>query len=330
MRVRLISGADPGRYAGALVVVAVVYYLVGRIGLELAYLDGAVAALWPPAGFGLAVLFLYGLRLWPAVVVGDLLLGDFSTPLGTVLAQTVGNTVAVVAARAAAAAPDQRARRSGAGRGRAVPRRLRAGRGARQRGVRPALAAARRRDPGRRARAGLPDVDAERRVRRAGRRAGDPHLGEPGAARHPPARGRGGRDRARAARGAGRAAAAARRALHRLSRAAVVGAALRAARRVGGDPRRVLDHGLEHGAQRRAVRARVDHRQPAGDAALHRDRGADLAGARRRHGRAHPRGGGAGAERGRPSARSPTSRPRCAGWPRSWPAERRRAACSSG
>ena len=81
MRVRLVSGADPGRYAGALVVVAGVYYLVGRIGLELAYLNGAVAALWPPAGFGLAVLFLYGIRLWPAVVVGDLLLGDFSTPL---------------------------------------------------------------------------------------------------------------------------------------------------------------------------------------------------------------------------------------------------------
>ena len=90
--VRLVSGGDPGRYAGALVVVAAAYYVVGRIGLELAYLDGAVAALWPPAGLGLAVLFLYGIRLWPAVVVGDLLLGDYSTPLGTVLAQTVGNT----------------------------------------------------------------------------------------------------------------------------------------------------------------------------------------------------------------------------------------------
>src|SRR4051794_24666399 len=78
--------------------VAVGYYLAGRIGLELAYLDGAVAALWPPAGFGLAVLVLGGLRLWPGVVVGDLLLGDFSTPLPTVLAQTVGNTLALVVA----------------------------------------------------------------------------------------------------------------------------------------------------------------------------------------------------------------------------------------
>jgi signal transduction histidine kinase len=86
------------RYAIAVAAVAAVYYGAGRIGLELAYLDGAVAALWPPAGLGLAVLFLYGVRLWPGVVIGDLLLGDFSTPLGTIVGQTVGNTVAVVAA----------------------------------------------------------------------------------------------------------------------------------------------------------------------------------------------------------------------------------------
>src|SRR6478672_2582707 len=78
--------------------VALAYYVAGRIGLELAYLNGAVAALWPPAGLGLAVLYLYGLRLWPAIVIGDLILGDYSTPLGTVLAQTLGNTVALVAA----------------------------------------------------------------------------------------------------------------------------------------------------------------------------------------------------------------------------------------
>src|SRR3954467_1189193 len=98
MSARLVSGADPVRYAGALVLVTAAYYLVGRVGLELAYLNGAVAALWPPAGLGLAVLFLYGVRLWPAIVIGDLLLGDYPPPPGTVLAQTVGNTVAVVVA----------------------------------------------------------------------------------------------------------------------------------------------------------------------------------------------------------------------------------------
>jgi signal transduction histidine kinase len=85
-------------YALSIALVAVAYYVAGRIGLELAYLDGAVAALWPPAGLGLAVLFLYGVRLWPGIVIGDLWLGDYSTPLGTVLGQTVGNTLALVVA----------------------------------------------------------------------------------------------------------------------------------------------------------------------------------------------------------------------------------------
>jgi signal transduction histidine kinase len=79
-------------------VVALAYYLAGRFGLELAYLNGAVAAAWPPAGLGLAVLFLYGPRVLPGIIIGDLWLGDYSTPLGTVLAQTVGNTAALVVA----------------------------------------------------------------------------------------------------------------------------------------------------------------------------------------------------------------------------------------
>jgi signal transduction histidine kinase/integral membrane sensor domain MASE1 len=89
---------SPPLYAIAVALVAGAYYLAGRLGLELGYLDGAVTAVWPPAGLGLAVLFLYGIRLWPGIVAGDLLLADFSTPLGTVLGQTVGNTLALVLA----------------------------------------------------------------------------------------------------------------------------------------------------------------------------------------------------------------------------------------
>jgi signal transduction histidine kinase len=88
----------PARYVALIALVAGAYYLAGRIGLELAYLDGAVAALWPPAGEGLARLGLLGPRIVPGIVIGDLLLADFDTPLGTVLGQTVGNTVAIVVA----------------------------------------------------------------------------------------------------------------------------------------------------------------------------------------------------------------------------------------
>ena len=94
----MFTQSPVARYVASIALIAAAYYLAGRIGLELAYLDGAVAAIWPPAGLGLAVLVLYGPRAVPGIVVGDLLLADFSTPLGTVLAQTVGNTVSVVLA----------------------------------------------------------------------------------------------------------------------------------------------------------------------------------------------------------------------------------------
>jgi len=94
---RLSRPSDLGLFAAACAAVAATYYLAGRAGLELAYLDGAVTAMWPPAGLGLAALFLFGVRLWPGIVVGDFLLADFSTPAGTILGQVVGNTVAVIA-----------------------------------------------------------------------------------------------------------------------------------------------------------------------------------------------------------------------------------------
>jgi PAS domain S-box-containing protein len=77
---------------------AALYYAAAKIGLRLAYLHGTVTALWPPVGLGIAALVLYGTRLWPGIVIGDLLAGDYSTPLGTVLGQTVGNTLEVVVA----------------------------------------------------------------------------------------------------------------------------------------------------------------------------------------------------------------------------------------
>ncbi|MDX6729055.1 MAG: hypothetical protein QOK49_3860, partial [Baekduia sp.] len=91
------AGARAVRYAAGVILLAAAYYAAAKLGLELAYLSGAVTALWPPVGVGMAALVLFGPRLWPGVVVGDLLVGDFSTPLGTVVGQTAGNTLEVVA-----------------------------------------------------------------------------------------------------------------------------------------------------------------------------------------------------------------------------------------
>jgi signal transduction histidine kinase len=78
--------------------VAGLYYGAGRAGLHLAYLHGTVTALWPPVGVGIAALVILGPGVWPGILIGDLLLADFSTPWETIVGQTVGNTLEVVAA----------------------------------------------------------------------------------------------------------------------------------------------------------------------------------------------------------------------------------------
>lgn len=88
----------PVAYVGGVAALAGAYWLAAKGGLQFAYLHGAVTPLWPPVGVGMAVLVLFGTRLWPGIVIGDLLVGDYSTPLGTVLGQTVGNTLEVVLA----------------------------------------------------------------------------------------------------------------------------------------------------------------------------------------------------------------------------------------
>jgi signal transduction histidine kinase len=86
------------RYVGAVAGVGAIYWLAAKGGLQLAYLHGSVAALWPPVGVGMALLVLYGIPLWPGIVLGDLAVADFSQPAGTILGQTVGNTLEVVIA----------------------------------------------------------------------------------------------------------------------------------------------------------------------------------------------------------------------------------------
>src|SRR5881409_3282233 len=75
------------------------YYLAAQIGYTLKF-SGAVAAIvWLPVGVGIAFLYLGGLRLWPGVVLGDLLTNHASgLPLGAALLTTCGNLLEVLVA----------------------------------------------------------------------------------------------------------------------------------------------------------------------------------------------------------------------------------------
>jgi signal transduction histidine kinase len=86
---------------GGVVLVAAAYYAAAKLGQTLRY-TASVSAIWPPAGFGIAALYLWGLRWWPGVLLaefvvnGELLLDDETFPIGSLLGQQAGNMAEIV------------------------------------------------------------------------------------------------------------------------------------------------------------------------------------------------------------------------------------------
>lgn len=57
--------------AALIIAVAIVYFLFGLLGLELAVPPSQAGAVWPPAGIALASMLLYGTRIWPGIFIGN-------------------------------------------------------------------------------------------------------------------------------------------------------------------------------------------------------------------------------------------------------------------
>jgi signal transduction histidine kinase len=86
---------------GGVVLLAAAYYGAAKVGQTLRY-TASVSAIWPPAGLGIAALYLWGLRWWPGVLLGEivvngeLLLDDSTFPIGSLLGQQAGNMAEVI------------------------------------------------------------------------------------------------------------------------------------------------------------------------------------------------------------------------------------------
>jgi signal transduction histidine kinase len=87
------------RYVVLASVLAGAYYGAAKLGYVLEFAGPVAAIVWLPVGIGIAFLALGGLRLWPGVLIGDLMANQYATlPLGSALGQTLGNVLEVVVA----------------------------------------------------------------------------------------------------------------------------------------------------------------------------------------------------------------------------------------
>jgi signal transduction histidine kinase/integral membrane sensor domain MASE1 len=74
------------------------YFVAGKIGLSMAFVNASTSAVWPPAGLALGALLVFGSSAWPAIAAGAFLVNlSTSASVGVSLAIAVGNTLEALA-----------------------------------------------------------------------------------------------------------------------------------------------------------------------------------------------------------------------------------------
>jgi len=82
------------RYVGTLLAVALAYFIVAKLGLQVASVNPSASPIWPPTGLALAAVLLLGYRVWPAVFVGALVANATTAgTLETSVVIAIGNTL---------------------------------------------------------------------------------------------------------------------------------------------------------------------------------------------------------------------------------------------
>ena len=88
------GGKGSRAYVGTVAGIALAYVAAAQLGLALAYGESTASAVWPPAGIALAALVVFGVRVWPGVLLGALVAETTSgVPLTAALGITAGNTL---------------------------------------------------------------------------------------------------------------------------------------------------------------------------------------------------------------------------------------------
>jgi signal transduction histidine kinase len=88
-----------GRHLLQVLALAAAYYVAAQVGYAFEFAGPVGAIVWLPVGVAISFLYLGGVALWPGVLVGDLLVNDYSAlPIGSAMGQTLGNLLEVLVA----------------------------------------------------------------------------------------------------------------------------------------------------------------------------------------------------------------------------------------
>src|SRR5882672_6939046 len=91
---RNFKPTGPALYLG----LAVIYFVAGKLALQLAFLNASASAVWPCTGIALAALLLFGYRVGPAIFAGAFLVNFTTAETAlTSLGIASGNTLEALA-----------------------------------------------------------------------------------------------------------------------------------------------------------------------------------------------------------------------------------------
>ena len=76
------------------VLVCFAYVVTARLGLEFHSINGVAALIWPPTAIAFASCLIFGLRVWPAILIGGTLINLFSgLPVLAIAGMAVANSI---------------------------------------------------------------------------------------------------------------------------------------------------------------------------------------------------------------------------------------------
>ena len=94
IRAELAMFARRSSTLAAIAILALVYFVAGKLGLQLAFLHASASPVWPPAGIAVAALLVLGYRTWPAIFIGAFFVNlTTAGNLATSLCIATGNTL---------------------------------------------------------------------------------------------------------------------------------------------------------------------------------------------------------------------------------------------